>query len=192
MIGEDQNHHLHDVIFSIPIAIIVALLSYRAHYASVFDYRTNHVYLPWSSSHRSLHPCLPEAIKPSSQPEQRGLRVGNPNNMTAVAWPRKEMTQDGNRDQASQMIPPGFSGAAEDNLALSSRQRTLRSERIHDMLHRREAAIRDSADRPPQNRSENSMPSTRSQTAAATRAASPNHGEPVKRAENRRSVGTIV
>ncbi|KAM0797391.1 hypothetical protein BDR22DRAFT_786961, partial [Usnea florida] len=39
----DRNHHVHDILLSIPWGILVAFLAYRGHYASIFDYRTNHL-----------------------------------------------------------------------------------------------------------------------------------------------------
>lgn len=81
----DRNHHAHDILLSVPWGVAVALLAYRAHYASVFDYRTNHLPLPWSASRRSLHPTTPAP----------GTEQGD--NLAAVAWPRKA-------------VRPGFEG----------------------------------------------------------------------------------
>lgn len=73
----DRNHHVHDILLSIPIAVLVAFLAYRSHYASIFNYRTNHLPLPWSGTDQSLHPTIPA---PETEPGD---------NLTAVRWPRK-------------------------------------------------------------------------------------------------------
>lgn len=75
----DGNHHVHDILLSIPWGVLVALLAYRSHYASVFDYRTNHLPLPWSASRRSLHPTTPAP----------GTECGD--NLAAVTWPRERV-----------------------------------------------------------------------------------------------------
>lgn len=77
----DRNHHAHDILLSIPWGVLVALLAYRSHYASVFDYRTNHLPLPWSASRRSLDPETPAA----------GTERGD--NLAAVTWPREAARQ---------------------------------------------------------------------------------------------------
>lgn len=77
----DRNHHMHDILLSIPLGVLVALLAYRSHYASLFDYRTNHLPLPWSASRRSLHPETPAP----------GTTKGD--NLAAVTWPRKAARQ---------------------------------------------------------------------------------------------------
>lgn len=88
----DNNHHIHDILLSIPWGVLVAFLAYRCHYASIFNYRTNHLPLPWSGSHQSLRPTIPV-------PETR-----HGDNITAVTWPRKpiEHSFDGEREQATE------------------------------------------------------------------------------------------
>lgn len=96
----DRNHHVHDILLSIPWGVLVAFLAYRSHYASIFNYRTNHLPLPWSGSCRSLRPTIPV-------PEtQRG------DNIAAVTWPRKpvEHSFDGEREQATRL---GLDGTAD-------------------------------------------------------------------------------
>ena len=96
----DGNHHYHDILLSIPLGILIAFFAYRSHYASLFDYRTNHLPLPWSGSRRSLHPTVPE-------PETK-----HGDNLTAVTWPRDpiEHSFDGGQEHAAD---PGLDGAAE-------------------------------------------------------------------------------
>ena len=96
----DRNHHVHDILLSIPWGVLVALLAYRSHYASLFNYRTNHLPLPWSGSRRSLHATIPE-------PETE-----HGDNLAAVTWPRKpiEHSFDGEREHASRL---GLDGAAD-------------------------------------------------------------------------------
>lgn len=193
---QGQNHHVHNVLLSIPIAIVVALLSYRAHYVSVFDYTTNHVHLPWSSSHRSLHPSLPEAFNASSQPRKRASRFHYCRNMAAVAWPRKEMTQESDMEQGSRAVIPGFTGVAEGTFSPSSPRRNNRLENIPNLFHSREAAIRGSAHRLPQAYSGSHVSSTRTNQAVAATStrgtASRDSGEQIGGVEDRRSAGTIV
>lgn len=96
----DRNHHVHDILLSIPWGILVAFLAYRSHYASIFDYRTNHLPLPWSGTRRSLRPTIPA-------PE-----TDHGDNLAAVRWPRKpfEYSFDGVRDRATRL---GLDGAAD-------------------------------------------------------------------------------
>ena len=96
----DGNHHVYDILFSIPWGILVAFLAYRSHYASLFNYRTNHLPLPWSATLRSLRPTVP------AQDTEYG------NNLAAVAWPRKfyEHSFDDNRERATGL---GLDGAAD-------------------------------------------------------------------------------
>ena len=88
-----QNHHLHDIILSIPFGVFAALLAYRSHYASIFDYRTNHLYLPWSSTHRSLNI---EASTPGEEAptDEKTYRFKCRGNIAAVAWPRRLQSVD--------------------------------------------------------------------------------------------------
>ena len=96
----DRNHHIHDILLSAPWGVLVAFLAYRSHYASVFDYRTNHLPLPWSGSRQSLRPTIPA-------PE-----TGHGHNLAAVRWPRKpvEHSFNGEREQSTGI---GLDGAAE-------------------------------------------------------------------------------
>lgn len=96
----DRNHHIHDILFSIPWGILVAFLAYRSHYASIFNYRTNHLPLPWSGTLRSLRPTIPA----------QGTEHGD--NLAAVAWPRKpiEHSFDDERERATGL---GLDGAAD-------------------------------------------------------------------------------
>lgn len=64
-------------------------MSYRAHYASIFNYKTNHMPLPWSSSHRALNPKVPPADDDSITDSIR-YRFRNKRNGAAVMWPRKK------------------------------------------------------------------------------------------------------
>lgn len=96
----DRNHHVHDILLSVPWGVLVALLAYRSHYASIFNYRTNHLPLPWSGTRRSLSPTIPA---PETQ---------HGDNLAAVAWPRKpiEHSFDDNRERATGI---GLDGAAD-------------------------------------------------------------------------------
>lgn len=86
-----QNHHRHDILLSIPIGMIVGFLGYRTQYASVFDYRKNHLPLPWSGSNESLDPKLPKPIA-SNQKEARHQILREKGNLAATNWPRKSKT----------------------------------------------------------------------------------------------------
>ena len=96
----DRNHHVHDILLSIPWGVLVAFLAYRSHYASIFNYRTNHLPLPWSGAYRSLHPTTPA-------PD-----TGHGDNLAAVTWPRNPVQHnfDSGRERASGL---GLDGAAE-------------------------------------------------------------------------------
>ena len=79
---------MEDIVYSIAIAEFVALMSYRAHYASVFNYKTNHMHLPWSSTHKSLDAKVP-VPDTDSETEKPSYRFKHKNNGVAVVWPRK-------------------------------------------------------------------------------------------------------
>ena len=78
----DRNHHMHDILLSIPWGVLIAFMAYRSHYASLFDYRTNHLPLPWSGTRQSLRSTIPD---PDTK---HGL------NLTAVTWPRHPVEHD--------------------------------------------------------------------------------------------------
>ncbi len=96
----DRNHHIHDILLSAPWGILVAFLAYRSHYASVFDYRKNHLPLPWSGTRQSLRPTIPA-------PE-----TGHGYNLAAVRWPRKPVEHSFN-GEGEQSTGLGVDGAAE-------------------------------------------------------------------------------
>jgi len=111
-----QNHHHHDIILSIPIGIIVGLLAYRTHYASVIDYHTNHLPLPWSGSNESLHPTVPEPSA-SRQGGSRNELLREKGNLAATPWPRKPKTYSYGRSRRAGETGPaaqqGLDGAVD-------------------------------------------------------------------------------
>lgn len=91
-------------------------MSYRAHYASIFNYKTNHMPLPWSSSHRALNPKMPPADDDSVTDSIR-YRFRNKRNGAAVMWPRKkDSTQSDHQaigtTTANNTTPSSAGGAA--------------------------------------------------------------------------------
>ena len=96
----DRNHHVHDILLSIPWGVVVAFLAYRSHYASIFNYRTNHLPLPWSGTRQSLRATIPEP----------DTKFGT--NLTAVTWPRSpiEHSFDGGRERP---VTYGLDGVAD-------------------------------------------------------------------------------
>ncbi|KAL6715043.1 hypothetical protein ACLMJK_007304 [Lecanora helva] len=88
----DRNHHHHDILLSIPIGVLVALLGYRTHYASLFDYRTNHLPLPWSGEHASLSAPLPHPTNPGPDTTRPTDTLRYKSNLVATRWPRKPKT----------------------------------------------------------------------------------------------------
>ena len=78
--------------------MLVALLAYRTHYASILNYKTNHLPLPWSNSHQSLRPTMPgPSASNQANREDRILKPRN-ENFTATAWPREPKTYAFPRD----------------------------------------------------------------------------------------------
>lgn len=89
--------------------MFVAMLAYRTHFASIFDYHTNHLPLPWSGSHESLNPRVPE---PNGSNVSTQMLKGR-NNFAATAWPRKPKTYSfGNNGQQMGRVSgvPGLDG----------------------------------------------------------------------------------
>ena len=119
-----QNHHFHDVVLSIPIGVLVGLLAYRTHYMSIFDYHTNHLYLPWSSLHRSVNATAPTApIARDTKPDYRFNSKFR--HKTAVAWPRREETQAWDNGQETGTI--GLDGTGDGKPGRSRRSRIPRT-----------------------------------------------------------------
>jgi len=80
------------------------MVAYRAHYASLFDYRTNHMYLPWSATNRSVNKGVDTPAAVAQNPPKR--------HKTAVPWPRapKSRTQGENQRVGTGL---GLDGAGE-------------------------------------------------------------------------------
>lgn len=128
----DTNHHVHDILLSIPWGVLVAFLAYRSHYASIFNYRTNHLPLPWSGAHYSLRPTIPA-------PETE-----HGDNLTAVTWPRKpiEHSFDGERGNATGL---GLDGSADrprgpGNISRGRLRQSIFPRPTH-LMHNRSGAV---------------------------------------------------
>ena len=69
--------------------ILSALLAYRAHYQSLFDYRTNHIPLPYHATTRSFKqiPGSNEAINTPIEQAASQPRDLRPQRHLAVRWP---------------------------------------------------------------------------------------------------------
>ena len=77
---------------------------------SIFDYQTNHLYLPWSSLHRSVNCTAPPA--PTARDARPGYRFDSKcRHKTAVAWPRREETQAWNNGQETGTV--GLDGTGD-------------------------------------------------------------------------------
>ena len=119
-----QNHHFHDVVLSIPIGVLVGLLAYRTHYVSIFNYHTNHLYLPWSSLHRSTNLTAPTV--PIARDAKPGYRFKSKyRHKTAVAWPRRPETQGWDRGQETGTV--GLDGTGDGKSGRSRRSRLPRT-----------------------------------------------------------------
>ena len=119
-----QNHHFHDVFLSIPIGVLVGLLAYRTHFMSIFDYHTNHLYLPWSSLHRCVNSTAP--TPPIARDTRPGYRFKSKfRHKTAVAWPRREETQGPDHGQETGTV--GLDGARDGKPGRSRRSRMPRT-----------------------------------------------------------------
>ena len=82
------------------MAEFIAFLAYRSHYASILDYKTNHQYLPFSSTHE-INDATVEAEKSDTDTESRKyrFRITRPTGSVAVVWPRRRQNKrssDGN------------------------------------------------------------------------------------------------
>ena len=121
-----QNHHFQDVVLSIPIGVLVGLLAYRTHYMSIFNYHTNHLYLPWSSLHRSTNLTAPTV--PIARDAKPGYRFKSRyRHKTAVAWPRRPETQGWDKGQETGTVGLDGTGDGKPGRARGSRlPRTLK------------------------------------------------------------------
>ena len=90
-----QNHHTHDVLLSMLIGILCGLLGYRAHFHSLFDYRNNHIPLPYHGQTRSFKTVdsspntLPEHKEKDLADEKQPYEPNSPvpDKHRAVRWP---------------------------------------------------------------------------------------------------------
>ena len=98
-------------------------MSYRAHYASIFNYKTNHMPLPWSSSHRALNPKMPPADDDSEIDSIR-YRFRNKRNGAAVMWPRKKNSTQSDHQVAgtttANTTTPSSAGGAATGMAAAA------------------------------------------------------------------------
>ena len=90
-----KSHHAHDVILSMIVGTICALFAYRAHFHSLFDYRNNHIPLPYHGSTRSFKQS-DQATKEKPGSTERiageekvvyGVNNSLPDRHLAVRWP---------------------------------------------------------------------------------------------------------
>ena len=92
----------------------------------MFDYRTNHLYLPWSNSHKSRTPTIPETF--ATQADGDADYRNRDRHPTAVAWPRP-VEAHGSSDVQGTGTAIGLDGADDRLLGagsprLTARQRT--------------------------------------------------------------------
>lgn len=119
-----QNHHFQDVLLSIPLGVLIGLLAYRTHYVSLFNYHTNHLYLPWSSLHRSTNLTAPTV--PIARDAKPGYRFKSKyRHKTAVAWPRRPESQGWDRGQETGTV--GLDGSGDGKTGRSRRSRPPRT-----------------------------------------------------------------
>ena len=79
---------------------------------SIFNYHTNHLYLPWSSLHRSANLTAPTL--PTAGDAKRNYRIKSKyRNKTAVAWPRRPETQAWEEGQEMGIVGLDGTGNAE-------------------------------------------------------------------------------
>ena len=94
-------------------------MNYRAHYASVFNYKTNHMHLPWSSTHKSLDAKVP-VPDTDSETEKPSYRFQRKNNGAAVVWPRRRENSkpdDEKPEVATAATTPSSGGGAIAGMA---------------------------------------------------------------------------
>ncbi len=87
---------------------------------SIFNYHTNHLYLPWSSLHRSTNLTAPTV--PIARDAKPGYRFKSKyRHKTAVAWPRRPETQGWDRGQETGTV--GLDGTGDGKPGRSRRSR---------------------------------------------------------------------
>ena len=88
----DQNHHATDVLLSILLGVLCGLLAYRAQYYSLFNYRNNHLPLPYREPN-SFTSCFgskvrsPETGFGATTPNNHHPHDTTPDKYLAVRWP---------------------------------------------------------------------------------------------------------
>lgn len=91
---------------------------------SIFNYHTNHLYLPWSSMHRSTNLTAPTV--PMAQDAKHGYRFKSKyRHNTAVAWPRRPETQGWDRGQETGTV--GLDGSGDGRPRQPRRSRVPRT-----------------------------------------------------------------
>ena len=109
------------------------MLAYRAHYTSIFDYRTNHPDLPWTSSHKSVN-----LTTPASLASGKDFRWSEKNrHKTVVAWPRRPDSPSYKSDQETGVT--GVDGAEDRNVRIQSVGAVRRGRTRQDLPDRRRA-----------------------------------------------------
>ena len=91
---------------------------------SIFNYHTNHLYLPWSSLHRSTNLTAPTV--PIARDAKSGYRFKSKyRHKTAVAWPRRPETQGWDKGQETGTV--GLDGSGDGKPGRSRRSRLPRT-----------------------------------------------------------------
>ena len=91
---------------------------------SIFNYHTNHLYLPWSSLHRSTNLTAPTV--PIAQDAKHGYRFKSRyRHKTAVAWPRRPETQGWDGGQETGTV--GLDGSGDGRPGQPRRSRIPRT-----------------------------------------------------------------
>lgn len=110
------------MLLSIPLGILCGLLTYRSQYHSLFNYRNNHIPLPYRSNSKRFQLFKPKTPPPQTiygvtevpQPETNWYPV--PDQYLAVSWP---LRNDEKRGPVETKKQPPYHGPANEPIVHS-------------------------------------------------------------------------
>ena len=132
---ETQNHHSTDVLTGILLGCLCGIIAYRAQYRSVFDYRNNHLPLPYRifiqklTKHACLEPLFQRNTPSAALTDKNEPSFTTPDEYLAVRWPFPRSESCGPIDrgypQTKKQHEPDLRGIDSRDPYMTSRQRGI-------------------------------------------------------------------